>query len=103
MGFLGVEGISDDIIIQAIEKCSVIADDNKRKITKTDLFLDGLSGGDKSKELRLHLTKKLDLPKRMSTNMLLDVLNSLYTYDEYKEFVNKLGWYSWKFMKKTTR
>lgn len=90
-GFLGVEGISDEIIIEAIEKCSVMKCNDEKKITKTDLFLDGLSGGDKSKELRLHLTKQLDLPKRMSANMLLDVLNSLYTYEEYKEFVNKLG------------
>ena len=90
-GFLGVEGINDSIIVDAVEKCSVASFDDQKKITKTDLFLDGLSGGEKSKELRYHLTKKLDLPKRMSTNMLLDVLNSLYTYDEYKEFISKLG------------
>ena len=101
-GFLGVEGINDDIILNAIEKCSVHIDEDKKKITKSDLFSDGLSGGEESKKLRMYLTKNLELPKRMSSNMLLDVLNSLYTYEQYKEIISKMRWYSWKFMKKTT-
>lgn len=89
-GFLGVEGINDAIIIEAVNKCSVHIEDDAKKITKSDLFSDGLSGGDGSKKMREYLTKNLELPKRMSANMLLDVLNSLYTYDEYKEIVSKM-------------
>lgn len=88
-GFLGVEGIDDSIICDAIEKCSVHIEDDAKKVTKSDLFIDGLSGVNDSKKLRMALTKELELPKRMSANMLLDVLNSLYTYEEYKEIVNK--------------
>ena len=52
--------------------------------TKADLFADGLSGGENSFKYRKMLTKELDLPHRISANMLLDVINSLYDYDEYK-------------------
>ncbi|MBE7053051.1 MAG: DUF4093 domain-containing protein [Ruminococcaceae bacterium] len=89
-GFLGVEGINDAIILEAVEKCSVQRCDDAKKITKADLFKDGLSGNEESKKMRMYLTKNLELPKRMSANMLLDVLNSLYTYDEYKEIISKM-------------
>lgn len=88
-GFLGVEGIDDSIIISAVEKCSVEISNNERLITKADLFADGLSGNKLSKSLRQKLTKDLELPKRMSANMLLDVLNSIYTYSQYKSIVEK--------------
>lgn len=84
-GFLGVEGVGDDIIKSAIEKCGVSENEkNKRLVTKADLFADGLSGGENSFKYRKMLTKELDLPHRISANMLLDVINSLYDYDEYK-------------------
>lgn len=42
-GFLGVEGVGDDIIKSAIEKCGVSENDkHKRLVTKADLFADGL-------------------------------------------------------------
>lgn len=84
-GFLGVEGVSDEIIKSAIEKCGTSENiKNKRAVTKADLFADGLSGGEESYKYRKMLTKELDLPHRISANMLLDVINSLYDYDEYK-------------------
>lgn len=89
-GFLGVEGICDDIIITAVEKCATQSTKDERLITKADLFSDGLSGGENSFKYRKILTKELDLPKRISANMLLDVLNSLFTYEEYKEKIKSL-------------
>ncbi|MBQ8526809.1 MAG: DUF4093 domain-containing protein [Clostridia bacterium] len=97
-GMLGVEGMSDDIIIEAIndalrsggsQAAGNAASENKteRLVTKTDLFTDGLSGGANSSEYRLKLTKLLGLPARISPNMLLDVINRLYTYEEYKKIV----------------
>lgn len=97
-GMLGVEGMSDDIIIEAIRKALHVKElenddksreieENKRKVTKTDLFADGFSGGANSSQNRLKLTKLLGLPHRISSNMLIDVINSLYTYDEYKRIV----------------
>ena len=94
-GFLGVEGVSDDAIIRALEDCGCTNDDapkeNGRLITKKDLFADGLSGGTDSADKRRKLTRKLKLPDRISANMLLDVLNQLYTYEEYKALIEKLS------------
>ena len=97
-GMLGVEGMSDDIIIEAIGKALHVKNfensennqqiaENERKVTKVDLFADGFSGGANSSQNRLKLTKLLGLPRRISPNMLIDVINSLYTFDEYKRIV----------------
>ncbi len=93
-GFLGVEGMSDEIILKALAEVSSAAEKSDisaemaRRVTKADLFADGLSGGENSHEARRQLTKILGLPSRISANMLLDVINSLYTYDEYKMIVD---------------
>ena len=95
-GMLGVEGMSDAIIIEAIETALSYKKEEKalskadfsQKVTKTDLFSDGLSGGKNSSEYRLALTKLLGLPARISANMLLDVINSLYSYEEYKKIIS---------------
>ena len=92
-GFLGVEGVSDSIIIEALKDAGVTEKcipDDVRVITKADLFADGLSGGAESKILRDKLLKKLELPSRISANMLLDVLNCVYGYDEYKNMISDL-------------
>ena len=94
-GFLGVEGVSDEIIIKSLSDAlkgnfEVGAGENVRKVTKTDLFVDGFSGGTNSAIYRERLTDVLKLPKRISANMLLDVINKLYTYDEYKKIVSSV-------------
>ena len=94
-GFLGVEGVSDEIIIKSLTDAlkgdfDTKSDDDKRKVTKTDLFMDGFSGGTNSAIYRERLTDVLKLPKRISANMLLDVINNLYTYEEYKMIVSSV-------------
>ena len=91
-GSLGVEGVSDDIIITALNNAGYSAgnEDKKRLITKTDLYSDGLCGGDDSAQRREKLKKNFNLPKHLSANSLLDVLNRLYSYDEYRRFVDNL-------------
>lgn len=94
-GKLGVEGIDSKIILEALQKSGVICRQNnktdKREITHTDFFEDGISGGDNSKERRIALAKFLQLPERISSSSLLKIINSYMTYDEYKEAVNKLN------------
>lgn len=90
-GFLGVEGIDDDIIIEALKNAAVTADvdNNRKEILKSDLFSDGFCGGGSSHAKRSAFLKSLGLPVRMSANMMLDVLNSVYGYDEYKRLVSE--------------
>ncbi len=95
-GLLGVEGVSDDIIIKALRDSGCTIDGEKgirkegRKITKTDMFLSGLSGGENSRELRNKITSSIGLPYKISSNMLLDVLNRLFDYDEFCELVQNV-------------
>lgn len=89
-GILGVEGVSQETIIQALKnaefKPGEIAD--KRTITKQDLFCEGLYGKQNSRYLRIELLRELQLPSRLSANNLLDILNAFFTYEEYQEFVS---------------
>lgn len=90
-GKLGVEGISSDVIIDALNKAGVCCISNQtdvaKKVTTIDLFDDNLTGGADSKLRRLKLLKYLELPERLSTKAMLDIINSFMTYDEYKNAV----------------
>ena len=90
-GKLGVEGMKPEIILSALEKAGVLCDENEKtechKITHTDFFEDGISGGENSSEIRKALAKQLDLPERISSSALLKIINVYMTYDEYKEAV----------------
>ncbi len=87
-GLLGVEGISDELIIQAImSQTQQYQSSDEKKITKTDFFELGLTGGANSAELRAKLCKKLGLPVKISANQLISTLNILYTKDEFLEII----------------
>ena len=85
-GLLGVEGTDDAVILNALERAGVIGEKTEikgRKITKTDLFNIGVSGGEGSKEKRAEFSKFLNLPATLPANSLLDVLNSIYGYEDF--------------------
>lgn len=95
-GTLGVEGISDDIILQAVRRSgATVVNENTAKntvgdITKQDLYSLGLSGGENSANLRKQLLKKLNLPSYITANAMLVMLNCLYTKDEFIGIVSQL-------------
>jgi len=88
-GKLGVEGMTPDVIITALKRagatfdCETGTSESRQPISKADLFEAGLSGRNDSALKRHKLLKQLQLPERLSANGLLDVLNSLYTRDEF--------------------
>lgn len=90
-GKLGVEGVSAEILKEAFKKAGIGVSksetNERKKITLNDFFDDGLTGDTQSKRKRTDLLKKLDLPERMSTKAMLDILNTFITYDEYKKLV----------------
>lgn len=87
-GLLGVEGISDEVIIRAVMSQTQQAEkQHTNKITKTDFYDIGLSGADNSGELRAKLCKKLGLPVKISANQLISTLNNLYTREEFFELI----------------
>ena len=84
-GLLGVEGVDDSLILQALQTAlqgaAPRSDTPSRTITYTDLYEWGISGTPNSAEARRRLLHRLGLPPRLSKKELLDVLNILYTYD----------------------
>jgi ribonuclease M5 len=88
-GKLGVEGMNRDVIVNALSRAGATFEDEGESIsvpepiTKSDMYALGLSGTDGSAERRAQLLKLLELPERLSPNGLLDVLNTLFTRDEF--------------------
>ncbi|MGN1116553.1 MAG: toprim domain-containing protein [Candidatus Ornithomonoglobus sp.] len=94
-GLLGVEGMTEDIIIKALRDAGCEIDDSSAAprgggITKADLYCLGLSGSDGSRELREKLAARFGLPTRLSANMLLDVLNRITDINELAKMSEKL-------------
>lgn len=119
-GKLGVEGMPPNVILDALKRAgatfidgstnvlegnyrnskknSPIQDtsDSCRTINNMDVielkdFYDaGLTGREGSSGNRRTLLESLDLPARMSTNALLDVVNVLFTKSEFKKYVSDI-------------
>lgn len=91
-GFLGVEGLSKEVLSEVLLKYGVIGEEissPKKKITKTDFYELGLSGNQNSAQNRQAVISALNLPKNLSSSALLDVVNSLYGYDEFVAIAEK--------------
>ena len=93
-GKLGVEGMRPEVLEEALRRAGATFEDTKpcetsrvrsgRAVTKTDLFLAGLSGGPDSAARRQALLKKLGLPEHMTTNAMLEALNVFCTFEEFE-------------------
>ena len=96
-GKLGVEGLSEAMLSEAIIRsgatCTVTDHRHPASgdITKTDLYLFGLSGGERAAANRDKLKKRLNLPQKLTANSLLAVLNCLMTRDELARLMNEEG------------
>lgn len=93
-GKLGVEGVPVQAILEALTRAGVVCGCEEvqtgRKITKTDLYLAGLSGGENSSGKRRVLLTELSLPEHLAPNSLVGVLNSIMSYDEFQTLLDKL-------------
>ena len=89
-GKLGVEGMRPDVLLEALRRAGATIEGEETpaagaRITKTDLYAAGLTGGADSKAARQRLLAQLDLPEHLSTNALLEVLNALMTREEFQK------------------
>lgn len=95
-GKLGVEGMSREILMEALQRAGIrpendtTGSEQRRPITKIDLFEDGLTGGEGSADKRKKLLKELGLPERMTTNTLVRVLNDMLDYEDYRRVLDRL-------------
>lgn len=97
-GKLGVEGIEAGILLDAFKKSGVFLQENDgsisenlQKITKMDLYEDGFSGGKDSSAKRQVLLRKLRLPELLTTGSMLEILNTMLNFNEYKKLVATLA------------
>lgn len=94
-GKLGVEGVSEKVIISALEKSGIIYEKtdcpDRRLITNIDLYEDGFSGTKLSAQKRKLLLEFFALPTKLSTASLISILNTFATYDEYKAAAEKIN------------
>ena len=96
-GKLGVEGMPPAVLLASLRLAGATFEDEGDRaaprtawLTKADMMRDGLSGTRDSAAKRKRLMEQLDLPTRLTTNALLDILNALYNLDEYKRLITTL-------------
>ena len=91
-GTLGVEGMDKDVIIRLLTPFISGNSEQKsaRMITKVDFFTDKLTGCDNASANREALCRLANLPDDMTPNALLEAMNLLYGYDEYKKLVEQI-------------
>lgn len=92
-GKLGVEGVSQEVIMQALANAGVLYENSaepERPITKTDLYNAGLTGGENSSEKRAALLRYYALPSRLSANSLVKVLNCITTYERFIQDLSEI-------------
>lgn len=91
-GLLGVEGMDAALLRELFAPYAQGNAAQRRAenpLSKTDFFLDGLSGGADSKARRAQIARACGLPEDMSANALLDALKMLLTYEEYLALVGR--------------
>ena len=88
-GVLGVEGVPSEAILRALQTAGAREKAKRagRAITYTDLYELSLSGTGGSAGVRRAWLQSLGLPPRLSKKALCEVLNSLYTYEEFVQTV----------------
>lgn len=95
-GLLGVEGVSDDLILQGLQLAlnsrqnASATEEPTTPISYTDLYEWGISGTANSAERRRKLLRQLGLPPRLSKKELLQVLSVLYTKESLSRQIQQL-------------
>lgn len=91
-GTLGVEGMEAALLYDLLapfENEAALTAAQENPLSKTDFYIDGLSGRENSTEARNRLAEKLGLPSGMTANALLAALKILISYDEYLALVGR--------------
>ena len=90
-----MEGMRPEVLLEALRRAGAHFVGEEResaaseRISKADLYRMGLSGGEGSREKRMVLLKKLDLPEHLSSDAMLDVLNALMSREDLFSLVRQ--------------
>lgn len=92
-GVLGVEGMENELLYRLLEPYAdpdtVETRIRENPLSKTDFYVDGLTGGEGSAARRDDFAAQLGLPRGMTPNALLAALRVLCSYEEYCRLVGR--------------
>ena len=91
-GTLGVEGMDAALLYDLLSpfvSSERIRERGENPLSKTDFYIDKLSGAQNSAALRDGLAAKVGLPSGMTANALLEALKILISYEEYLALVGR--------------
>lgn len=92
-GVLGVEGMENELLYQLLKPYAdpdaVAERIRENPLSKTDFYLDGLTGGEGSAARRDALAERLGLPAGMTPNALLAAVRVLCSFEEYCQLVGR--------------
>ena len=91
-GTLGVEGMETALLRELLSPFvsgEKIIERRENPLSKTDFYIDKLSGAENSSSLRDELAAKVGLPSGMTANALLEALKILISYEEYLALVGR--------------
>lgn len=98
-GVLGVEGMDSSLLYELLlpfsdtqggEAAQRLAWIAENPLSKTDLYIDGLTGAQNSSQKRDELAQRVGLPCGMSAGALLEALRVIITYEEYLSLVGRM-------------
>ena len=91
-GTLGVEGMETELLYKLLlpfENDEISARLRENPLSKTDFYIDGLTGAENSSAKRDVLAESVGLPSGMTADALLAALKILFSYDEYLTLVGR--------------
>ena len=91
-GTLGVEGMENSLLYDLLlpfESGEITERLEENPLSKTDFYIDGLSGHTDSAHRRDEIAAKLSLPSGMTANALLAAMKILVSYEEYLSLVGR--------------
>ena len=91
-GTLGVEGMEQQLLydlLRPYENGDAVTRSMENPLSKTDFYIDGLTGKDNSAARRDALCRSVGLPAGMTPNALLAALRLLCSYEEYLALVGR--------------
>ena len=91
-GILGVEGMERELLKKLFEPyadATIAERMRENPLSKTDFYIDGLTGGPDSAQRRDAFAQGLGLPPKMTPNALLAAVRMLCTYEEYLKLVGR--------------
>ncbi len=101
-GTLGVEGMENELLYRLLSPYAEGGEKSEspeetraayfeNPLSKTDFYIDGLTGGEDSAKKRDEFAVRLGLPTGMTANALLSATKLLLTYEEYLEMMGRGG------------